>query len=346
MAYLFDSTEKTCIPLLPHHTFGRLGGRVDTQIDKPYISKLHSAIEWTGRLWRIRNLGINGTWVNGVVLEQGKNHELKVGDMIHFAKKTDAGYEVMDLAPPADMLWPLSSQEPATSDLNPPSPARRVQPIYLSRYHLLPDAQEPELALYYDDQDQQWYSEQVTSQQEAYRCALRSGETIAIGATQWQFLQAMIYSPTEAYATLAPKLSDFDFVFNLSLDEETTQLELIHPLQTVDLLVRSHHCLLLQLARYRAADAARGLDEKSQGWIYTERLGSDLGLDSTHINIHIFRLRKQIADAMPNNPGQQILLERRGGKIRFGCSRFRVYKGAKLMDCAPLPALATDLSRS
>ncbi len=333
MAYLFDVAAQAYFPLAPHHTFGRLGSAVDTHLDKPYVSKLHAAIEWNSRHWRIKNLGLNGTWVNGIALEQGNSQELNLNDVIHFAKLTDAGFQVMDLTPPADMLWPLDLTHIEGI----------IQPLYLTHYHLLPDAHLPELALYYDEQDQQWYLETINDEQEPHRRPLHSGDKVQINNMPWKFMRAQIYGPTEAHSHPLQKLNDLEFVFNLSLDEETTQLELHLHQQTIDLAVRSHHYLLLQLARHRAKDAAKGLDDKSQGWIYADQLGSELGLDATHMNIHIFRLRKQLADSLPNMLGQQYLLERRGGKIRFGCEKFKIYKGATLTNELPL-SLINSLS--
>jgi hypothetical protein len=136
------------------------------------------------------------------------------------------------------------------------------------------------------------------------------------------------------------KLVDVEFVFSLSLDEETTQLELHQPKQkqTIDLGVRSHHYLLLQLARHRANDIERGLDAKSQGWIYADHLAAELGLDITHMNIQIFRARKQFVDNLPETVDHESLLERRGGKIRFGGVKFKIYKGATLTTTSPVDA--------
>ncbi len=328
MAYIFDGAAQAYIPLASHHTFGRLAA-VDTHIDKPYVSKLHAAIEWNGQTWCIRNLGLNGTWINGIPLEQSTSRELKINDEIHFAKLTDACFQVLDLTSPSDMLWPLQTQEQIQTKTI-------IQPIYLTRYHLLPDLHTPKLALYYDEQDQQWYLEEVNEHHEQLRRTLRSGDKIQLNDVQWQFIQAQLFGPTEANSHPLQKLNDLEFVFNLSLDEETTRLELHHHQHTIDLAVRSHHYLLLQLARHRAKDAVNGLDIKSQGWIYADQLGSELGLDTTHMNIHIFRLRKQLADNLPNTLGQQYLLERRGGKIRFGCEKFKIYKGSTLTSELPL----------
>jgi hypothetical protein len=319
MAHIFDFSTQSYVALAPHHTFGRLANSVDTHIDKPYISKLHAAIEWSGKEWRIKNLGLNGTWVNGVSLATNEFLPLNLNDQLHFAKLDDPGFVVTDLYPPVDMLWPLDIPANTTPT-----------PVYLSRYHLLPDGITPELALYFDEQTQQWQMETLNAQQEHHFYPLSDGDLVQLGNQHWQLMRAQVFGPTEAHAFSVQQLSDMEFIFNLSLDEESTQLELINGQQKVDLAVRNHHYLLAQLARHRAADAARGLDSKSRGWIYTDILASELGLDTTHMNIYIFRLRKQIADSLPTILGLQSLLERRGGKIRFGCEKFKIYKGETL----------------
>lgn len=323
MAYLLDVAAETYFPLAPHHTFGRLAASVDTLIDKPYISKLHAAIEWNGSQWRIKNLGLNGTWVNGISLGQGDTRDLSINDKIHFAEQTDPGFTVTNLAAPADMLWPL------VDSATPP------EPIYLARYHLLPDTEHPELALFYDEPSQQWHQEALHQQSEHEQPELNDGDLVQFSNSHWQFVRARIYGPTEIKSSL--HINDYEFIFTMSLDEETTQLNLHHQ-HTLDLAVRTHHYLLLQLARHRAEDAQRGLDNKSQGWVYADQLAAELGLDSTHMNIQIFRARKQLADNLPDAEGQQSLLERRGGKIRFGCDKFKIYKGDTLTLAAPLRA--------
>jgi hypothetical protein len=319
MAYLLDVAAETYFPLAPHHTFGRLATSVNTHIDKPYVSKLHAAIEWNGMKWRIKNLGLNGTWINGASLGQGDSCDIAVGDEIHFAEQRDPGFKVMDLSAPADMLWPLHQ----TPQLSPP--------IYLTRYYLLPDTTTPELAIYFNEDAQQWFRETLHQQGED-PTELNDGDLVQFGNSHWQFMRAQIYGPTEARASR--HINDFEFIFNMSLDEETTQLELRNQ-QTLDLAVRTHHYLLLQLARHRAQDATNGLDGKSQGWVYAEQLAAELGVDGTHMNIQIFRARKQLADVLPDVLGQQCLLERRGGKIRFGCDKFKIYKGDALTLISP-----------
>lgn len=320
MSYIYDIKSQAYIPLAAHHTFGRLASSVNTHIDKPYISKLHAAIEWNGSQWRVKNLGLNGSWLNGKELPPNESTALAINDVLHFAKLSDPGFEIIDLTPPTDMLWPLETQQLAKENL----------PIYLSRYHLLPDSQTPELAVYLDEETQTWHTETVTAHMEQSSRVLEDGDVLHINNIPWQFIRAKVYGPTEIHLDKVQKLTSMAFIFSLSLDEETTHLELKNGDHNIDLGVRSHHYMLVQLIRHHAEDVKRGLDAKSQGWIYTEQLAHELGLDVTHLNIHIFRLRKQFSDSLPNTVNMQYLLERRGGKIRFGCSNYKIYKGATL----------------
>lgn len=330
MAYLLDLAHNRLFPLATHHTFGRLAASVDTCIDKPYVSKLHAAIEWNGHHWQIKHLGLNGTWVNGKAIAQGETQALHTGDRIHIAEQGDPGFEVRDLTPPMDMLWPLNQSED------------QAQPLALVRYHLLPDSQQPELAIYFDERQQQWYQEHID--RDDSRAPLGNGDLVRINHSDWQFISAQAFGPTEARPQASHRLDDYQFVFTLSLDEETTELQLERNGQALDLGVRSHHYLLLQLARHRAEDGARGLDSKSRGWVYADALATELGLDSTHMNIQIFRARKQLADSLPHVPAQQEVLERRGGKIRFGGDNIKIYKGEQLTLAAPAaPATTTQV---
>lgn len=322
MAYLINLASSEVFPLAEHHTFGRLASSVNTCINRPCISKLHTAIVWDGLAWHIKNLGLNGTWLNERQLQIGDNPELAINDHIRLAEPSDPGYRVIDLTPPRDMLWPLDADQALAEG--------ELQPIYLSRYHLLPDAQNPEVAIFFDEQLQSWQQESITQNDHQPR-ALVDGDLVQMEAQHWQLVRTDIYGPTEARVGALRRLRDFEFVFRLSIDEETTHLELHNGLQVIDLSIRSHHYLLLQLARHRLSDAETGLEPDAQGWIYSEQLNAELGLETTHMNIQIFRVRKQFSDTLADVLGLQELLERRGGRIRLGCDKFVIYKGDTLI---------------
>jgi hypothetical protein len=118
--------------------------------------------------------------------------------------------------------------------------------------------------------------------------------------------------------------------FAVSLDEEHVCVGLSDGQHQLDLGERTHHYTLLTLARLRLADAKRRLDSHTQGWVDIERLAKMLGIEETHLNIQIFRLRKQLAQALP--PGSQLpdLIERRRGSLRFGSIGFRIFRAARL----------------
>ena len=90
--------------------------------------------------------------------------------------------------------------------------------------------------------------------------------------------------------------------FDVSLDEEHVFLSITQDQRRLDLGERVHHYALLTLARRRLADRASGIDPHSQGWIDTELLSKMLGLEAAHLNIQIFRMRRQIALAMRGAP--------------------------------------------
>ena len=122
--------------------------------------------------------------------------------------------------------------------------------------------------------------------------------------------------------------------FDVSLDEEHVFLSITQDQRRLDLGERVHHYALLTLARRRLADRASGIDPHSQGWIDTERLSKMLGLEAAHLNIQIFRMRRQIALAlaMPASPD---VIERRRGQIRFGTPPVSIVRGSAIETPAP-----------
>ena len=86
--------------------------------------------------------------------------------------------------------------------------------------------------------------------------------------------------------------------------------------------------MLLTLARQRLKDAEEGADQETQGWIETDHMADMLGIDPSHLNIQIFRSRKQINDTLSQflNPPQ--VIERRFGGLRFGYPGFQIKRGS------------------
>lgn len=128
----------------------------------------------------------------------------------------------------------------------------------------------------------------------------------------------------------SPIFGALSFRFHVSLNEEHTWVKVFHDGKSFDLGERIHHYSLLTLARRRLEDARKGIEPHSQGWLDIERLSRMLGLDASHLNIQIFRVRKQIAQSLPAELSFPNIIERRRGEMRFGTFGFQIVRGSSI----------------
>jgi hypothetical protein len=91
-----------------------------------------------------------------------------------------------------------------------------------------------------------------------------------------------------------PGVRDLRLEFLVSRDEEHVRLIAIRGRFAFDLGARSHHYLLLTLARRQIADKAQGMDETSAGWVHLDEFGHDPAMASPRINLDVFRIRQQL----------------------------------------------------
>jgi hypothetical protein len=200
--------------------------------------------------------------------------------------------------------------------------------IRLNQYHFLPNEKAPELVMFIDSVQQQWFVERL-GVKHVEAIALNEGDIIEFAGQSWQLKLSHIAQATEQSVTIRHKLNQLSFTFDLSLDEEHTRLRVETPDENIEFFELSHHYLTLNLARYRAADISAGLDSQHQGWVYPEQLLKGLGVDISHLNIQIHRARKQFSDTV-NVLDSQCFLERYAGKLRFGGSQFKIKKGQRI----------------
>jgi len=318
MAYLINKASNTRCYLLSQHTFGRSKSLMGTLIVKSEISKVHAIIEWQSPHWAIRDISKNGTWLNNLQMQENKRFRLSVGDIIYFAGDKSCSFLVEDLSPPNDLLLPCDNDEGVFLDA-----------IELNHYLILPNEESPEIAVYFNQQNSQWYQENL-NQKDSQPKVINNKNIIEFDGKQWVFQQDNNEASTKVISDLKPKLKEIKYIFKLSLDEETTQVELHLANETIDLHIRTHHYLLLSLARYFIEDSKNGLDKMSKGWVYTEQLAKDLGIDTVHLNILIHRARKQFSNAFDYVFDTDRLIQRQPGKVRFGGEFFEIYKGDKL----------------
>ncbi|WDE03504.1 FHA domain-containing protein [Thalassomonas viridans] len=344
MAFILNHNTQSLCYLYGHHSFGRLAYSVNTLVSNAAVSKIHAIIEWENDAWHIRDLSSNGTWLNNRRLPENTKAQLKLNDDIYFAGLKDIRFTVKDLSAPCDLLIPLNLEtNPGLLKAN----SGQLPAFSLSHYHLLPSEQNPEIVLYLNRFNGLWSVEYLNQENITLTDAenLSRGQSIhntqhphvvnehdiiTFAGQKWRLQLSHLEKSTELLSNNEEKINQLSFTFNLTPDEEETQLKLHHQGKTTDFQVRSHHYLTLNLARYRVIDIQKGLAPELQGWVYPEQLAKDIGLSISHLNIQIHRARKQFVDALINISDAEDIIQRQSGKIRFGGSVFRIYKGQHL----------------
>ena len=315
-----DHQQSTLSYLNAYHSIGRSATNADTVINAPEISRTHAVVEWKDEQWFIRDLSKNGTWVNNYKLVKDQPHALHVGDCVYFGQVNANGLVVKDLSRPQDMLIALESSAAMNID----------SAIVLSDFNLLPSEEKAELALFYVHSKKQWYKEYLAdSDGSAYPVA--DQDIFLFANQQWQLKLSTVSENTVQLAS--PKLlaNQIKYRFNLSPDEETTELTIRTDDGEFSFANKAHHYLTLSLARHRDEDARKGMDEYSQGWILPEVIAKELGYDITLFNTQVCRAKKQFREVLKGACDGDELIERRGKRIRFSGSFYRIYKGSQLI---------------
>ncbi len=323
MAYLIDTRAKRRQPLRAHHTIGRSADKADTVVADPAVSRIHAVLEWEHPGWRLRDLSRNGTWLDGRRLAAGEGTPVRAGARLNLGGRNGPALVLEDAGEPCSMLL---------------GDAEGCDDLLLAPYLFLPDETSPKLVVYYSPQRREWLYYPLGSGHEPLPGEpLAHGQALAVEDLRWRVFLAETGRAT-AISGADQRLGDFEFLFDLSLDEECTRLRLRQGRHEIDLGERSHHYLLLQLARHRCDEARHGIDPGSQGWVDNELLAKELGVDLSHLNILIFRARKQLAEKLAGAVDSEPLVERRKGQVRFGCPRFTIHKGESLTHAMSGPA--------
>ena len=309
MGMLLDSRTGERVVLRAEHVFGRNALRADTAVDDPGISLMHAVIRWRNGRWMLSDHSRNGTFVDGRVLVPGEPVALAVGEEVRLGRGPAVAWRVQDVAEPVDALVPADSRQPV---------------IALAPHNLLPSSAAPELCVY-QARPGLWMLEQNGETR-----ALKDGERLDVGdAGPHRFVAAAPMDDTQV-AEIGHEPEAPWLVMRLSLDEEHASLEVNDGPAKTDLGERSHHYCLATLARRRRADQERGLEPGAQGWLGSAELSRMLGMETTHLNIQIFRAREQVMTALPGVASVSRLIERRRGELRIGDLPFEIYRGDRL----------------
>lgn len=311
MASLINLRSQQKISLRTHHIFGRQPDTSTTQILSPDVSRTHATIAWEGTRWRIKDTSTNGTFLNGARLPAGIYRDLMVNDTIQFGSQEGDSWQVASLDEPKCMLMPMHPH---------------LERIELNELCALPSENNPLCVIY--PSGEKWIYEA-----DGHSHVLTTGDVVGTAEHQWRYIDAR---PTLATRNCAPspivhQPVDVQFQFCVSQNEEHVSLKVALNHRLIDLGERSHHYLLLLLARKRLADKIQGISDSEQGWLAKEELSRMLGLQENHINIQVFRFRKQITETLPDVPALHQTVARRTGALRIDYDNIVIEGGCEAM---------------
>jgi len=310
MATLLNKQTGEKITLVAQHIFGRHPDASNTVLLSEDVSRMHAVIFWEGEQWILKDTSTNGTFINGKMLIRGEKNRLNQEDKINFGSTLSDTWELLNSDAPKCMLTPLKAGLPT---------------IELDSIIALPSENAPEVTLYLTAEGQ-WICESPIGTNR-----LESGDLVGTHENMWRFIDA---NPTVETRTIEKKPvaspHNIEFFFHVSQNEEHVSLTLKIDTQKFELGERTHHYLILVLARQRLADKAKKLTEREQGWVNKGVLSGMLGLSEDHINIQIYRFRKQITSALPKSLVLHQTIERRTGELRFAHSVIQIDGGLPL----------------
>jgi hypothetical protein len=302
MAFVEHLASSTSYRLSAHCLIGR-APTCAVRLTSDLTSNLHAEIRWTGSDWELRDLGsLNGTFIDDQPLETGGRRPITAGTQIAFGDLQDR-FKLIDDSPPVAVAT---------------GPDGRAV-VATNGFLLLPDDERP-LYQVFQDASHRWIAESTDGQQQP----LVDGGTLQIGSETWCLELPVV---TKSTAPLGMALESLTLRLWTSRHGEHIEVELCQGSSSKRLESRAHDALLLRLAEIRLEDQKiRELSEREQGWVHVDALIKELDVNRNWIDVSVFRVRQQLAEA--NVRGAAGFIERRrdSGEIRLAVRRMEIVK--------------------
>ena len=243
------------------------------RLSDPTVSGEHASLRWVGNAWEIQDLGSrNGTWVDGRQLAPNERAGLSLGSVLGFGRPD--GHVLVDADEPAAFATPMAGAgEPVVAQGG-------ILP--------LPAPDRPEVMIFRGDLT--WSIEQVGEV-----APIEDGAVVWVGDTNWRLHLPAPLPRTADTRDRPPRLDELTLRFAVGRGEQQIALVAVHGERVVDLKVRAHHRLLLQLARARLDQ--RALPSAQQGWVDQEQLLTLHDIDRGQLHLAVFRARRQLGEA-------------------------------------------------
>jgi hypothetical protein len=183
---------------------------------------------------------------------------------------------------------------------------------------ILPDDDRPLVTIFMDDTGL-WVAEIDDA-----RRRIADQEILQVGGEPWIVELPRLMTATDQSSSTGPPLEQVHVRFAVRRDEEEVQIRLQIRGETTLLAHRSHHYLLVTLARARLADTEA--PEGERGWVARDDLCRMLAMQPERLNVEIYRARRQMTGLCI--VGGAEVVQRRGatGELRLGTSNFEVVR--------------------
>jgi hypothetical protein len=306
MAVLRHPTSGRQVHVEAEHLVGR-SPRCTLPIAEAYVSAQHAAIRWTGQRWELKDLGSrNGTFVNEQRLAPGAQEPISPGTKICFGHATQE-WILEDAGAPNVMVTPAV---PSESD----GPALVAE----SGLIVVPSAEDP-LAVIYRGADGQWLLER----QDDALTPIEDQATFDVAGRTWRFCCPNVVLST-SFAAEQLEINKLTLHFLVSRDEEHVELRVETGGESLSLGARTHHYLLLTLARLRLKEVGEGLPDTACGWIYQDELVEQLNVTPTQLHVEVFRIRQQFASLKFKDFASVIERRPRSRQLRIGVANLTI----------------------
>jgi hypothetical protein len=273
-----EATGRICV-LEAHHLIGR-SHRCSLQLSELSVSGEHASLRWTGRAWVLKDLGSRyGTFLNAQSLQPGVAVDLEQGDRMAFGREKRT-WVMIDQGGPQVMVVPAEG-----------GPALFQHDGLIA----LPSLDRPE-AVVFQDLEGRWVLDQAGQVD-----IIKEHVPFLFEGTRWRLCNASPLQPTSLAAGGEGReimaLGETQLHFAVSRSEEHVEISARWRDRLIELGARSHHYVLLTLARVRLRDLERGEQSSRAGWIDQGELLRQLAVGPEKLNLDIFRARRQFGAA-------------------------------------------------
>lgn len=274
----------------------------DLVLSDSRVSQHHARVMVEDEVWHFEDLGSrNGSSINGRPIAAGGTAALSVGDVLVLGNPAET-WEVHRLGAPPLLARSATGATVTGGD-------------YLG----LPTADDP-VATVYQRSTGRW----VIEMPDGVR-SVSHREQVVVGGTAWRLFLPGTTLRTQEDQERPLGIAEIRLDFTVSSDEEDVNIVVEHGERRIPLKARSHHYMLLTLARARLRDDVAPAE---QGWVYQEDLCRMLGLEASVVYLQIHRARRQLEAAGIVRAFD--LVERRtgSGQLRIGVSALSVVRTA------------------